>query len=99
MGCDERFGTASEPDDPIRRDNVEVEDKGAVMSRVRDSVLDEYDDATTLDGVRVDLGDGWFLLRASGTQPLIRITAEAREEARADEVLAAAREILTDARE
>ncbi|WP_135305754.1 phosphoglucosamine mutase [Haloarcula amylovorans] len=90
---------ADVPDYPIRRDNVEVEDKAAVMSRVRDSVLDEYDDATTLDGVRVDLGDGWFLLRASGTQPLIRITAEAREEARADDVLAAAREILTEARE
>jgi len=49
--------------------------------------------------VRVDLGDAWFLLRASGTQPLVRLTAQARDEARADEVLATARDCLAAARE
>ena len=34
-----------------------------------------------LDGVKVELKDrGWFLVRASGTEPLIRMTAEARTE-------------------
>jgi len=87
------------PTYPIRRDSVEVENKAAVMDRVRERVLADYDDVTTLDGVRVDLGDAWFLLRASGTQPLVRVTAEAREEARADEVLATARDCLSGARE
>jgi len=85
---------ADVPTYPIRRDSVAVEDKAAVMDRVREAVLSDYDDATTLDGVRVDLGDAWFLIRASGTQPLVRVTAEAREPDRADDVLATARAYL-----
>jgi phosphoglucosamine mutase len=84
---------------PIRRDSVETDAKTAVMERVRARVTDEYADVSTLDGVRVDLGDGWFLLRASGTQPLVRITAEARDPARADAVFAEARSVLSAARE
>jgi len=89
---------ADVPTYPIRRDSVEVESKAAVMERVRERVLSAFDDVTTLDGVRADLGDAWFLLRASGTQPLVRVTAEAREADRADEVLSTARELLADAR-
>jgi phosphoglucosamine mutase len=90
---------ADVPDYPIRRASVEVDAKDAVMARVREAVLSEYDDVTTLDGVRVDAGDGWFLVRASGTQPLVRLTAEARDSARADELLSTARGLLADARE
>ncbi|WP_324665619.1 phosphoglucosamine mutase [Haloarcula sediminis] len=90
---------AEVPTYPIRRDSVEVEDKESVMERVRERVLADYDDVTTLDGVRVDLGDAWFLLRASGTQQLVRVTAEARDEGRADEVLSTARDCLAPARE
>ncbi|MFC7193614.1 phosphoglucosamine mutase [Halosimplex aquaticum] len=79
---------------PIRRDSVETDEKGAVMERVSERVLAEYDDVTTLDGVRADLGDAWFLLRASGTQPIVRITAEARDDDRAEEVFAEARDLL-----
>jgi len=79
---------------PIRRDSVETDEKAAVMERVGERVRDAYDDVTTLDGVRADLGDGWFLLRASGTQPLVRITAEARDPDRADAVFAEARDHL-----
>ncbi|MFB6139985.1 MAG: phosphoglucosamine mutase [Halosimplex sp.] len=84
---------------PIRRDAVETDEKAAVMDRVRERVRAEYDDVTTLDGVRVDLGDAWFLLRASGTQPIVRITAEARDEGRAASVFERARDLLTDAAE
>jgi phosphoglucosamine mutase len=76
---------------PIRRGSVETAHKGRVMDRVRERVTDAYDDVTTLDGVRVSLGDAWFLLRASGTQPIVRITAEARDEERTEAVLAEAR--------
>jgi phosphoglucosamine mutase len=79
---------------PIRRDSVEVEDKAAVMARITERVTDEYDDVTTLDGVRVGLEDGWFLLRASGTQPLVRVTAEARDGDRAGEIFETARSLL-----
>jgi len=90
---------AAVPTYPIRRDSVETGEKAAVMERVREKVLTEFDDVTTLDGVRVDLGDAWFLLRASGTQPLVRLTAEARDADRADEALGTARELLTAARD
>ncbi|MFC7249085.1 phosphoglucosamine mutase [Halomicroarcula sp. GCM10025324] len=90
---------AEVPDYPIRRDSIEVDGKRAVMDSVRETVLETYDDVTTLDGVRVDLGDAWFLLRASGTQPLVRVTAEAREASRADSVFQEARALVADARE
>lgn len=64
-----------------------------MASRVRD----RYDDVTDLDGVRVDLSDGWFLVRASGTQPLLRATAEADTEDRAADVLADATALARDA--
>jgi phosphoglucosamine mutase len=61
----------------------------AVESRVREAY--DGDVVGTLDGVRVETDEGWFLIRASGTQPLVRLTAEARTDARADELLSAAR--------
>ena len=51
-----------------------------------------------LPGVRVGTGEGWFLVRASGTQPLVRVTAEARQPDRADALLVDAREIVETAR-
>lgn len=48
------------------------------------------------DGVRIELGDGWVLARPSGTEPVIRVTAEADDEATAaayaDEIV----EVATD---
>jgi phosphomannomutase len=37
----------------------------------------------TRDGVKVIQPDGWFLVRGSNTEPIIRIVAEARSEAQA----------------
>jgi len=82
---------------PIRRENVETEAKAATMERVRELVADRYDDVATLDGVRVDREDGWFLVRASGTQPLIRVTAEARDPDDADAILEEAMSVVADA--
>ncbi|WP_255151667.1 phosphoglucosamine mutase [Halorarius halobius] len=89
---------ADVPDYPIRRDSVETDEKAAVMERVREAVDAEYDDVATLDGVRVGVDGGWFLLRASGTQPLVRVTAEARDERRAEELFEAARSLVASAR-
>jgi phosphomannomutase len=41
---------------------------------------------TTIDGLRLAFSDGWLLIRPSGTEPKIRITAEAKNEARAREL-------------
>jgi phosphoglucosamine mutase len=86
------------PSYPIRRANLEVDDRHAVMDRVEATVTERFDDVETLDGVRVGTGEGWFLVRASGTQPLVRVTAEARQPDRADALLADAREIVETAR-
>jgi phosphomannomutase/phosphoglucomutase len=40
-------------------------------------------DLDTTDGYRLDYGDAWVLARPSGTEPLVRVYAEARDKARA----------------
>lgn len=81
---------------PLERDAVEVADKAGVMRGVEAAVRDRYEPTSVddIDGVRVNVDDGWFLVRASGTQPLVRLTAEAREPDRAAELLADARSLL-----
>jgi phosphomannomutase len=39
-------------------------------------VFPEETDVSNVDGIRVSLEDGWILVRASGTEPLVRLTAE-----------------------
>lgn len=41
----------------------------------------------TTDGVRARFEDGWALIRLSGTEPKVRITVEAREMKRAEEIM------------
>ena len=36
----------------------------------------DYVELSTIDGVRLSLKNGWLLIRASGTEPLIRLTVE-----------------------
>lgn len=60
-------------------------DKVAVMADVEEGLRERYDEAEasfdTADGVRVDLEDGsWFLVRASGTEPLVRVYVEGDDE-------------------
>ncbi len=47
-----------------------------------------------LDGLTVDLGDRWFNLRPSNTEPLLRLNAEAPDEAAVDELVARVRAVL-----
>ena len=41
----------------------------------------------TLDGVRVELEEGWFILRASNTLPQVRLIAEARSKQALEEIV------------
>jgi phosphoglucosamine mutase len=86
---------------PIVRESIDVDHKAAVMERVRDRIEDDVpaENVSTIDGVRVDLDDGWFLIRASGTQPLIRITAEAHSSSRARELANRARQTVDRVRD
>jgi len=50
---------------------------------------------STIDGYRLDVGDGWVLARPSGTEPLVRLYAEARDRDRARQLLSEMREAMT----
>jgi phosphoglucosamine mutase len=61
-----------------------VRGDGAVMAKLEQRLMSmEADSVNTIDGIRLAFGDGWLLIRASGTEPKIRVTAEARTEERA----------------
>jgi phosphomannomutase len=70
--------------------NTEVSDPHAVIEVVAAHYPTDAQDR--LDGLTVDLGDWWFNLRASNTEPLLRLNLEAADPAscaaRVDEVRA-----------
>ena len=70
--------------------NTTVPDATAVIDRVAEAYADAAQDR--MDGLTVDLGDWWFNLRPSNTEPLLRLNLEAADDAevtkRVDEVRA-----------
>lgn len=81
------------PDYPILRDSYEVEQKAAVMNKVRDN-LEGYSEVNTTDGVRVDTDEGWFLIRPSGTEQVIRLTVQGRSKEKTDQLWDTARQLM-----
>jgi len=59
--------------------NTTVHDQQAVVERVAAEFAGA--DQDRLDGLTVDLGDWWFNLRASNTEPLLRLNLEAADPA------------------
>jgi len=53
-----------------------------------------YTDFSTVDGIRLSLKSGWLLVRASGTEPLIRLTVEGETEAITKELSSKAAELI-----
>ena len=72
--------------------NTKVSDAKAVVAQIKEIFSNRATDTDTLDGLTVDLENGWFNVRASNTEPLLRLNAEATTEADMvairDEVLA-----------
>ena len=80
------------PSYPILREKVECPNnfKETVMRKVESKIAEvfpDFKDKIIVDGVRLSLSDGWVLIRPSGTEPIIRITAEARDYTVADEIM------------
>ncbi|MFC7018679.1 MULTISPECIES: phosphoglucomutase/phosphomannomutase family protein [Haloarcula] len=78
------------PDD--RKDPV----LAALEERIPDSVAGEpVDGVNTIDGFKLRLEDGtWVLVRPSGTEPKLRVYAEAGSTDRVEELLADGRELV-----
>ncbi|MEO5617148.1 MAG: phosphoglucosamine mutase, partial [Candidatus Eisenbacteria bacterium] len=52
----------------------------------------------SLDGLRFDRGEEWVHVRASGTEPVVRVIAESPTEARTNELVGMARRAVTASR-
>ena len=74
--------------------------KETVMAQLRDSLLapsprsefwlkvvGKQPEINTLDGLRLEFADSWMLVRASGTEPAIRVIAESGLKAQAAELI------------
>ncbi len=69
----------------IRVDTTE-EDKFRIVDEVREYFRKKYD-VIDVDGVRVLYGDGWGLVRASNTQPVLVVRFEAKTEDRLHQIM------------
>jgi len=72
---------------PELRMDCPEEKKFEVVRRAQEFFASRYQ-AVTVDGVRVVFPDGWGLVRASNTQPLLVLRFEATTQARLDEIRA-----------
>lgn len=97
---DEPASTTFEPysDLVFRRTAVRydtADERGALMERAREWATSADGSVTSVDGYRLDREEGWVLIRASGTEPLLRIYAEASDAATAESLLATAKAAIT----
>ncbi len=58
-------------------------DTEAILERLKQEIPQDYERFSDMDGGRVDYTDGWFLVRASGTEPKVRVFSEGNTEERA----------------
>jgi len=87
------------PKYPLIRKNIACpeEKKRQAMFEVSEKIMEQFpetEQVLCVDGVRLELGSGWILIRASGTEPLIRVTVEAREKGKAEEIMCRGEEYL-----
>ncbi len=72
--------------------NFEVTDREGALGRLRETFKDGQQDE--LDGLTVEYPDYWFNIRASNTEPVMRLNAEAKSQEQLDEVVAKIESIL-----
>lgn len=71
----------------LAKDKLKVPDaqKPVVLKRIRDDLnsVAGVKEVDPRDGVKVYLQEGWVLMRPSGTEPILRVQAEAKDQATA----------------
>jgi phosphoglucosamine mutase len=68
------------PSYPVIRGSIAS--NGAKIAVLKRKLIAELNplSSDTLDGIKLNFKDGWLLIRPSGTEPKIRLTAEAESE-------------------
>jgi phosphoglucosamine mutase len=69
--------------------------KELVMARVKEKAqLFAPNEINTLDGLRLELPDSWMLIRASGTEPVIRVISESRSQTQTAELISKGKKLV-----
>ena len=71
---------------PEIRAEVESDEIKFKMAEEAEKYFSEHYDVIAIDGVRIQFGDGWGLVRASNTQPVLVLRFEARTPERLKEI-------------
>ncbi|MBQ3680441.1 MAG: phosphoglucosamine mutase [Paludibacteraceae bacterium] len=81
---------ATYPNYEISKNRIDLTadmDVDAILVAVKNKFSeDENNEINDIDGVKIDMPDGWVHLRKSNTEPIIRVYSEAATEARANEL-------------
>ncbi len=77
----------------------DIQDRPAAIARVEKAILELL--GTPLkridfDGVRLDWSDAWFGVRASNTEPILRLAGEAHDQSKLDHMITLAKRAATD---
>ncbi len=64
------------------KDKVRVKDTEALIMQMKQVFSSDTPDLT--DGIRINRGDTWALIRPSGTEPLVRVMVESERKEAAD---------------
>jgi len=69
--------------------------KDLVMAQVKEKAhLLAPNEVNTLDGLRLEFPDSWMLIRASGTEPVIRVISESTSQAQTDGLISKGKELV-----
>jgi len=83
---------------PMKRAKFNCTDKNASVERIKEEIRGAFKgDVNERDGIRVDFENGWLLVRASGTEPVVRLTCEHRSERELEKIFTKAGAIVKEA--
>jgi phosphomannomutase len=72
--------------------NFKVENKEEIIEKVKDKYIDGK--LLTIDGVRIDFDNWWFSIRASNTEPILRLIVEGKTKEKMEEKLKEIKQII-----